>query len=257
MEDRFRSKLKKIPEEYLKYIPDNDDYIVCNSEKKICMIWTPKCACSTAFRTYFDFIEFEYDKFKWIHPERMKKYRTDNYDPTYLSFQIVRNPFIRIISSYLHVLRIRPWVYEKKLSFYDFLKFLDKKNPNKLDSHTTFQFKIPVKNYLKLENIKTEVKNFNLKNNIELVLNTQKNFSYQTILVKKNKNKKIFDPYMFNHKLYDVLVTSTFFDNSNTETINIDYSEFYTKKIKNLVQKIYFKDINYFNYEFPYVLEEK
>ena len=87
--------------------------MVKNSHRKIIMDWTPKAACSVMIAMFFDSMGIQQDinYTGFIH-----RYRKEVFYPRYghvtmeelldtlwYKFKVVRNPYARMVSSYMHV----------------------------------------------------------------------------------------------------------------------------------------------------------
>jgi hypothetical protein len=246
---------------------------VVNNEKKILMDWTPKADSSNAVAMFMHDMGFkfgvQYHRFShtFHHDHFVDKCGTKTacmyLDPTWFRFKVVRNPYSRAVSSYLHCLRhlhFRPEQFFKtaeeyeELSFLSFLKWIKSlKDFNEYcDGHfqrqsyfyeidcyekgvPLFHEIVPVENSsLPLQRI-----NAKLGTHYELVNNTYSlQFSNKWHAVTKSEAVQEF----VGTKAYKQIKAA----------IPRSYSLFYNQHIKDLVKEIYYQDIFLYNYSFPF-----
>ena len=215
------------------------------SNYKFIIDWTPKAACTVICKIFFDYMDELEKSLKyssWIH-----NYRQDYYYKKYgrvnsnlllsnkiIKIKFVRNPYSRAVSSYLHVMKtnLKKLFNNEDMSFYTFLLNLEKKkyhsNPHYglqmiyLENENTFD------HVLKIENLEKEIKNLNKLYN----LNLNYNFTSKHHIIKHRVNSNVSDV-----KFSKILKIP-------------HYNNFYDKKTKELVDKIYKKDIIRYNYTF-------
>ena len=238
-----------------------DRYILSNDKHKINLVWSPKAACCTAVRTFFDYIVFEYNQEGWVHLERPKFLESEfcnDYNENYTTIQFVRNPYYRALSSYLHCLTHNYCnVKSERKTFYDFLLLLSSQDVDQIDSHVTKQYKIDVDYILKIENIENDLTRLRNETDIDLTLNNYENHSFRKIFNKKN-NVLNFVGKTFNDELNALLTRFKIFDETLyksrsqfDESIELSYNDFYDSDIVKLILTIYQKDFFYFEYN-PY-----
>jgi len=247
------AKVKKIVGNY------TENYLLSNEEKQLTMIWTPKAACATAVRTFFDYVGFQFQNDVWIHNVR-GDYENDMHEDHFTVIQFCRNPYTRAISSYLHMLRHNFLnVRTNKLGFTDFMKLVKSVGPNIYQSHTTKQYKNINPDYiLKIENINGDLENLKQKTGIDLKLNICDSHSFIK-LFNMSENVLDVDPDEFSEKLSDTITNENYDYFDNTQ-INLDqkifykvqYESFYNQKSKDLVSSAYEKDLEFFEYEYPF-----
>lgn len=233
---------------YKNYFSKNINGILINNNKKIIIDWSAKSACTNIVIMFFKFIdlyeEFEKNNIIEIHFER-EKYNKENiiskdhllYND-YLKIKFVRNPYDRIVSSYIHSMK---YLIKKDISFMEFLILL---NENKLpyNIHYFPQFhdlEVKYKIYheiIKIEEIFNKIENLNYKYNINLCYSNILNHS-----IKKNYSETNF---VGNIKF------------SNLKNIP-KYKYFYNKDIKNLVSKLFYNDLRLYNYTFEEFLNNQ
>jgi len=245
--------------------------IISNSSKKLTLIYTQKAACSIALKTFLDYIGFKYDRTKWIHNE-VKKYGHCPHNSAFTLFQVVRNPYTRAVSSYLHALRFDLGNARRKhLSFYQFLKTLHRRINLIYNGHCSIQFQKEVPHILKIETIESDINFFFQKTGINLILNKNidcigantKPYHHHVIHSVQNENAEPqFRGKNFYFELIDCL---TALNRVNVITPEVaetpspinSYADFYDEEIKNMVTNLYKKDIEYFGYDFPFKKDQK
>lgn len=140
------------------YIHKDVDLLV-DSDHKIVMGWTPKAACTKSVIMFFDHMNIIYgrDYTVWPHDYRKVYYQKcgraspDTFESAdWYRFKVVRNPFIRAVSSYYHVApRIGLLLQHTNaptppgnMSFADFVGFMERVNVRHLyeiGRHISFQ----------------------------------------------------------------------------------------------------------------------
>ena len=221
------------------------EYLIYND--KLLFDLQDKCG-STSFLKYFykDLKEGTDKKEGTLHNYR-KNNLINYFDSTKITIKLVRNPYSRIISIFLHFVIGR----KTNISFLKFLKLLEKfasNNFKNIDNEKIFDnyrfnkmcFLLSNNNtydhIIKLENLHNDIENLNIKYNLNL--NLEKNIKLN--IRKKHKHTIInFDYINSNINLYINKLPS-------------DYSVFYNNETKNIVYNIYKDDIILYNYEYPY-----
>ena len=212
-------------------------------KRNIVIIWSAKAACTTVNYMYFThekLIKSALQNTNWIHDYR-KKYQKKQYNikrliidlipPTkYIHFCV--NPYRRAISSYIHGMS-RNYLPDKhkNISFHDFLIRIDsgeiEPNPHhNLQSFYKDDYKLITT--VKMEYMNKELDKINKK--FKLHFKPHKN---ENIKVKSNK----INFFIGNDKW------ETFQDN-----VPSNYTMFYNRDIKKLVEKIYRNDIKNLGY---------
>lgn len=95
----------------------------------LCVYWSPKAGCSSAVEMFFDSIGYDHSRHTWIHDARQEYQRKQPREPgdPCVRLQVVRNPYDRAVSSFLHYMR-----YCRRQLFDDWIKSrsLVDENPN-------------------------------------------------------------------------------------------------------------------------------
>ena len=155
--------------------------VLYNKEKKILFHTSPKSNCTVVAKMFYEYIgllneALEYSH--WIHNYTQDKYQVrikkDNLKDI-LKIKFVRNPFMRAVSSYLHVMHtlIKDEMKLTNESFFDFLNIIRNKPMYNGSSHYLPQYneKFPNEYFneiIKVENLNSEIDRINVKYNISL-----------------------------------------------------------------------------------------
>jgi len=198
----------------------------------------------------------------------------------YFKFQVSRNPYTRAVSSYLHCLKFDLGnTTSEKLSFYTFLiklKNYKKENLATFDGHVAPQYKLNVDLKIKIEEIDKGIKKLNQITNMNFKVYKNLGQGHSSLNeLKKAKDSRFygrtFDQTFvnilrkINFKLYSQawnkfteeererykIIFEANIDYKSIPPVN-NYADFYDDEIKNLVTELYQKDIEYFNYDFPF-----
>ena len=221
----------------------NTNGILLNHDKKIIIDWSAKSGCTNIVTMFFRYIDL-YKHFHLknpidIHNERVK-YRLLNkiensflINTDYLKLKFVRNPYSRVVSSYLHL-------SINYLSFYEFLLNLYNNkyeyNIHYASQHHLLEKKQKIYNEIvKIENIDSEIERINKKYNIKLEYNSVSNHHCQ-----KHLNEKKYVGYIKYSDIKNIPSYRYFYDD---------------ERIKQLVYDIYKIDINLYNYTFEEFLK--
>ena len=221
-------------------------YNAKKSNYKFIIDWSPKSGCTTICKMIFDYMDelekaLKFDK--WIHNSRDKYYQKYGRVNTnillnneFIKIKFVRNPYSRVVSSYLHVMKndkFRKIFVNKDMSFYTFLLNIEKQNyPS--NPHYNLQMLRSEKintfdHIIKIEDLDNGIKNLNKLYN----LNLNHSFTSRHHIIK-----------------HDVNINVGYTKYSNILKIP-HYKYFYDdEKIKDLVEKIYKQDIITYNYTY-------
>lgn len=206
-----------------------------SEEKEICILWSPKAGSATACEIFFKYCNIDYSKHKWIHDARIE-YQNKFYTrlskidlSSFKIFQIVRNPYTRCISSFFHYLKY----CNNDISFNDYLTRLlfNQLSCETGSYHSCIQFMTDkLLGVLKLENLESDIDSINQKFGLNLEYAKYDTHSWS----KKIENKK---------------------DISHVpKKYQVPYEEIIDKQSIDLIQRIYHKDIEYFQYTCPYII---
>jgi hypothetical protein len=249
--------------------------ILVNKEKNIMMGWTPKCACTTAckmFFNYLDVLEEALEFHPFIHQYRQRVYEPKNplltnymHDKDIFKFKVVRNPYKRAVSSYVHYMRdayteenhpiirqIKQMTGDKEpnnISFIDYLNYVSRIDigKGKTEFHQEIQhdpFELDGFKWdyiIKIENINKDL--INIANEFGVKLTVEGDISKSFHYTKKRKD---FEGIAFDKKAKDIIVRS------GDDTIIPDYKFFYNPSIRKRVEQIWGKDIELYDYKYEF-----
>jgi len=238
------------------------------------MGWTPKCACTTACKMFFhelglleDAIEFH----PFIHQYRQRVYEPKNpvltnylHKKDMIKFKVVRDPYRRAVSSYVHYMRdaytaenhpviaqIKQMTGEEEpnnISFIDYLNYVSRIDvgKGKTEFHQEVQHdSIDIENnwnhIVKIENIKNEIDKINKAHGTTLSVEGDigKSFHY-------TKKIKDFGDIAFDKRAKDIITRE------GDDTIIPDYKFFYNPATREIVEQIWGKDIELYNYKYEF-----
>jgi hypothetical protein len=236
--------------------------LLCNN---FIIDWSAKAGCTVAIKMWFDYLgvledanRYSYPR-KWIHDFRVDVFyerfgyanqsHIDSSD--FIKIKYVRNPFTRVVSSYLHGIRSKLFSSrfcphwpdnigdKNEISFYEFVNLLfDEKFLCSGGGHWRIQNMYPDINYdevVKIEKLQDGVENLNKKYN----LNLKWDFGSGHHLKKKTKIDNFYEK-----SASDVLKYLD--ENKEVPT----YDSFYNNEIKEMVYKIYEVDIETYGYDY-------
>lgn len=213
-----------------------------------------------------------------------RKFLEQKYDVSFLNdyfkFQVSRNPYTRAVSSYLHCLKFDYGdTASEKLSFYTFLiklKNYKKENLAMFDGHVAPQYKLDVDLKIKIEEIDIGIKKLNELTNMNFKVYEGLGKGHSSLDELEKSNNSTFYGRTFDQNFVNILRRINFnlysqewnkftekerqryklifeanIDYKSMPSVN-NYADFYDDEIKDLVTELYQKDIEYFNYDFPY-----
>lgn len=158
------------------------------------MDWSAKAGCTISVRMFFqnmNLLEEALQYSFWIHNYRndvfYKKYKTtweDLSDDSYYKFKVVRNPFARAVSSYIHAMKhdyedIKLKIFfntqSKDISFRQFVEYVHHLIINRCNVHHRlqkewFEDEISFNKICKLENLDEDIAVVNTDANVNLII---------------------------------------------------------------------------------------
>lgn len=232
-------------------------------EHSLAIYWSPKAGCSTTAQIFLSLLGLYRDDGSVIEQrdeycEKLlqeyvnnttTEYRSllcnqdDIFYKNYIKLQVVRNPYSRVVTSFLRYLEL---FIPKQLSFNQYLEGIQKGLI--LEHHMLPQFMTnQINHILHLENLEEDLAWFNEHYGYSIPYKKYPKESYNKII-----NLDISEYYG------DKILSFTknglpFFINKNKVQYYIpSYKYFYNTYTKQLVENIYMKDISFFRYKFPY-----
>jgi len=231
-------------------------------ERKIIMDWSPKTGCTLAVKMFFrqlGILDEALAYHSWVHEYRMhvfsKQHPTtleDLKNPEFYKFKIVRNPYSRVVSSYIHTMRKEAMHQSIKrkllrwnanISFKKFVDYLGKIDIQQCDPHYSLQkkrfesFITPCFNrIIKLEDLENEIAK----------QNKEKNFKFDLTGITSH---------------HHITKDNTVHNNvANEKWLKIkdkipNYEFFYTDEIKKKVSEIYRADLEAYGYTYEEMLK--
>jgi hypothetical protein len=231
-----------------------------NHQKRIIMDWSPKAGCTVLTKMFFrnmGLLEEALSFDPWVHEYRMKVFsvnhpvtRADYKNPEFYRFKVVRNPYSRVVSSYIMVMKdarlqylhktIKKtlWRWNVNISFSTFVKFLSKVDIKSCDPHYSQQKKYfedeiadCFDQVIKLENLNGEIAELNRRKSLDFDLTglTSWHHTSKNENIKENVAKKPWS------KIKDRIP---------------HYGYFYTDELIEKVYKIYKEDFTAYNYSY-------
>jgi hypothetical protein len=242
---------------------------VVDNSRKILMEFSPKAGCTSAVVMFAENMGYKYGVHYtgWPHDFREKMlYRACGnaywcmyFDPTWYRFKVVRNPYERAVSSYIHCMetviltKLIPASQHNTTSFLDFMRLVSRL-PEKTVyrvalQHISYQVSTlerDLKHHQNISLYRTIVKIEDPTEALATINNaTGSNFSLKfksSHHTRRHNGTQIF----VGDKPYDEI------RNSIPET----YKYFYNSEIKALVEKVYLRDLKMYNYSYPYPNDE-
>jgi hypothetical protein len=279
----------RIPRGKLQVFPhkpkgDTHESMLLDEKRRIIIDWTPKAACTKVVEMFWNEMNItrgiHYPENAFVHNYRPGFYlrcgtiSQDMLDsPNYYKFKVVRNPFNRAVSSYLHIMKNALEMLQEEedksrkgrqsenstmanLSFEDFLSFyIERVQPRSSNVRNSAQI------HFRPQSSKDEVQRFkNIKQKaiFNRIVHLEK-FEEEISLVNKDTNMNYSFPEGFDgHVIKKFAQTDdyrgnwTFSDLMKNEGIPENYGKFYNRKTKKMVADIFLNDLKVYNYSFPF-----
>lgn len=255
------------PLDRITYGHDMVDY-----KRKILMSWTPKAGCTQAVLMFLDDMGFKegVDFRGWPHDfrpafaERCGRVSPCAYfDKDYYRFKIVRNPYDRAVSSFLHVMHSKivpehhlissiPGIQRKgQITFKDFLTYIEtnSKTPLAIDlkdgSHVRKQcYDFEYYGWLRgKHNYNRIVKLENFEADIAKV-NEESGAHFKTNFTSQHYAKRVEENFYVGNISFEVMI--------KLHEIPKNYGLFYDNQDVDRVFRLFFPDILVYNYTYPY-----
>jgi hypothetical protein len=244
---------------------------VVDNQRKILMEFTPKAGCTAAVAIFLNHMGFQYQKLYHSFPHVFRQEyfykRCGKVNPCILEspdwyrFKVVRNPYDRVVSSYLHVMKYGilrnkfiPPNLSNNCSFKQYLQLLKEVPHSKMDGflggHAGYQVN-PLERELFFHNPDKIV--------LFHIIVKQEDFQKDLRVVNQaTKSHFKHDAIAFSHFVQrhhgDRHFVGTIPYNYIKHRIPSDYGLFYNLQIRNLVQEIFAFDLMVYNYTFPFTL---
>jgi hypothetical protein len=231
-------------------------------EKKICLFFSAKAGCTFATKWFFyqqGLLDEALAYNKWVHEYRRNIYnKTATYkkelnhvnSSKYIRIKLVRSPYQRAVSSYIHAVMhnhinteiteflARPLTQEHRFSFEEFISFLEETGVQDCNPHNRVQaLQVELQNKLsfsyiiKLENSYADFKDIENKFNLKIS-------DFETLSESHHHRKKISSEEFNGDKILG-RINKYFFE----------YASFYNKTLKNQVAKLYACDFSQYQYD--------
>lgn len=260
-------------------------HMLVDEYHRILVDWTPKAACTKVVEMFWKEMNIlrgtNYPEDAFVHDYRhdfMIKCGTvtqdmlENNSP-YYRFKVVRNPFYRAVSSYIHIMKWRLWMPVGKqennperdthspwadLSFEDFLStFLSQVRsnvPNFLHNNGALIHFVSQSSDDEVEMFRNENKKPMFNRIVHL-----ENFDEDIALVNKDTGRNYSYPEGFDSHVVlkqeqaDQYVGNLSYSHMvSTHGIPKDYGKFYNRECKQMVEDIFYNDLYLYDYRFPF-----
>lgn len=165
-------------------------------KNNVIMDWSPKVGCTILTKMFFrqmGLLDAAMEYHSWIHEYRMHVFYKnhpvtidDIRNPSVFKFKVVRNPYLRAVSSYIHTMKkevmhepVRKalWRWNANISFKSFLRYLSKIDIHNCDPHYSlqkkfFEFDFPgcFNEIVYLENLESSIEEINKKHQLNFDL---------------------------------------------------------------------------------------
>jgi hypothetical protein len=250
-------------------IPKNA--IMVDVNRKILMEFSPKAGCTAAVTMFLNHMGFVQNEIYSVWPHLFREeyfYKRCGFanpcmyeSPDWYRFKVVRNPYDRAVSSYIHVMKhevlremLIPAAQKDSLTYEQFLEILHKlpytKMQGLLGAHVGYQSQPYERKFWKSKNESAAI--FHHIVHIEqieedlAILNNQTNSHFQQgdkgvhVTTRSNETNHFVGNVSW-HLLQD--------------HIPIDYGRFYNQRTKELATNIFIWDISMYKYKFPFKID--
>jgi len=216
----------------------NNIRALISEEKKLIVLWTPKAGCTTAKNIFYDYIDipppenpFNVHSVEYVQLYNKQKHKLPKNLQDFIILQFCRNPYDRAISSFLthitHQSGKNKNLKKCTINYDNFKDFLLALQNNEIfcehcNYHANQQFMTDkINDFIKIENLDQDLARVNNLYNLNL-----KNISFEN-----HSNRK--------------RIKNNFF----SKQYNKPYEEYLESTIISLINEIYQKDIEFFQYE--------
>ena len=233
---------------------DQINRALVDKNNKVILFWIHKAGCTTAAKMFFKSMGIldesnSYNSFPHLYRQDIfyKKYGYGNKeileDKTYRKMKVVRNPYSKVVSSYITYCKCHKlWGSDDpiNISFREFIKLLTfdpKKIKMVMLAHCETQYDENVdpyiNNIIKLETFEKDLSIFNEQHKTNYSISGLSESSHHTV---RDKNITIF---VGDHNYFEII------------KIGIpEYKNFYDDQIRKMVEFLYHVDIEKYDYHF-------
>ncbi|MBR8827189.1 MAG: sulfotransferase family 2 domain-containing protein [Gomphosphaeria aponina SAG 52.96 = DSM 107014] len=238
-----------------------------SKEHKLGLFWSAKGGCTFAVKWYFyqiGLLETALEYHKWIHNYRQYYYQQENYqnelkeilNPETQTIKVVRNPYNRVVSSYIHVIKYnyedqrimkflgRDVNKQATFSFREFIAYLESISLRSANEHHRLQVHlseelglVKPKYVVKLE------KSFEELRQIEVELGLKES-DLEALVESKHHTKR--------EENDDEFCGDKWFERKHNVTVP-SAKNFYDDELKVRVEKLYGVDLERYNYEMGFI----
>lgn len=239
-----------------------DGYTLIDNKRKILMEFTPKADCTSAVVAFFKAVGFEYgiDYKGWPHTFRDKYFNARcgratacmYYQDDWYRFKVVRNPYDRVVSSYVYVMKTNfltkfiPYQL-RNASFEQFIDLLSSLRSDDLQEyayrHASLQSQ-PYERYLYQQNISIFHEIVQVEN---ITHSLQRIYQKTGILYDFNFIPKHYQKRVILNKYVGNLTWTEL-----QHQVPKNYGLFYNSITREKVAKIFHWDLLLYNYSYPF-----
>ena len=254
-----------------------------DEKRRIIMDWTPKSACTKAVEMFWNEMKIwrgvYYPTKAFVHAYRIAFYLRCGTvsqamldDPSYYKFKVVRNPYFRAVSSYLHIMKNRlvDMMFDKAklsrdtgvkslrdVSFEQFLILYMEQVHGKTLKNSAIQHFSPQSSSVEFMQYNIRKKDTNRKplfNRIVHIENFDEEIAMVNADVKTNYSYPDgVDKHVVKKQLHaDIYHGNWSYSELAKNGVPENYGKFYGRKNKKIVQVIFRNDFLLYNYSFPF-----